>query len=758
MYGKIRTQLRSQRKNLSLSSFDGGLVTSLPVQKLKNNELSACTNFKISKLGGLETRQGLSKYNSTAFPDNAVSMNLANIDGTNYELFVCLDSHVYYLDSNDDPTIVSGTLNSTDVQIIGYNDVAIILDGGTIKYWDGVGDLKLAYDDGTGVNGYQFDNSDGIDSNTTTLCSGSATRVAYKFTSGTFDSGWTIDPIEVTAKLSKYGSPSGDVEVKVRKVSDDSILATKTFVEATTVTSGITAEYSTIFDSGDITTGLSTSIEYYCSIEYTGGDVSNYIDIHYTTTTNGHSSEYDGSWTDSSVKDPIISLKPGAAPKAQYGDVNNGRLFVAGDEDNYGYVWYSNLTHLDWSTPNGGGYVGAVDNSANSYAVGAIVMLYGELYIFGKEEQPYLSKLTGSSPEDYALPSLFQRISTKHKTVNSVINNLFFCSEEGVGSLRGVEQYGDLRTFTESDAIKNSIAKYWNGGAFSGYCPIDGQYWLKLDGYSRTLVCHTKQPDQQTGRLPWVEYRFFKDKLSDDTLYSWYESSTTGEFYVTTVSGAADPSILEPEYLMLNDSEVVKETLGSLVNNTWGYGDNDSLGFSTIYVSLTDMSTVSGTDISTLLEPTAFGAWSGQTFVAGDDRNVYYLDDSVVDDGDTDVRYNISTAYFIAPFAKTCLERYHADILSDVGGQLDIDLFTNNSMVTPVTTHTLTLSIADDLIVDDVSFPVDDARFNLDIGGRITEWLNVNCESFLFSFNSFIINGQPMYLNNFVCETRRVGR
>lgn len=759
MYSRIKTQLRSQRQNLTLSDFSGGLVTSVRPIKLKQNELSSCVNFKLAKLGGLETRLGLTKYNTSAFPDNIISMSAANIDGINYNMFACEDNHVYYLDGNYNPTLLSGTLNSTDVQIIGYNDVAIILDGGTIKYWDGTGGLKLAYDDGTGVNGYQFDNSSDNDSGATTICSGLATRVAYKFTSTDWDSGWTINPTKVTAKLSKTGSPTGNVEVKIRKVSDDSILATKTFVVATTVTSGITAEYSTIFSSGDIINGMSSNTEYYCSIEYTGGDSNNYIDVHYTTiTANGHSSDYDGSWTDSSVKDPIMSLKPGAAPKALFGDVMTGRLYVAGDSDNYGYVRYSNLTHLDWSTPDGGGYIGAVDDGANSFAVGAIMTLYGDLYIFGKESQPYLAKLTGSSPSDYTLPPLFQRVSATHKTLVSVVNNLFFCSEGGVDSLRGVEQYGDLRTFSESDAIKDIIDNYWDNSAFSGYNIADGQYWLKLTDYSKTLVCHTKQPNQKTGRLPWVEYRFFRENLSDSYLYEWHNSFTTGEFYVTAISGI-NPNIEEPSYIMFDDNEVTTETLGSLVNNTWCYGDNDSLGFDTIYVSLLDMATVSGTEISVVLEPTTFGSYLGKTFVAGDDKNVYYMDLDAVDDNLSNVKYEIATAYFVTPFAKTCLERDYLDFTSETGGRFDMEIYTNNILVDYVTSETITLSAADNLTVDDLdAMLVQDAAFDLDVGGRITNWINLNCRSFLFRFCNFSINGKTMFFNSMVVETRKVSR
>lgn len=755
MYSQIKTQLRNQRQTLPFADFSGGLVTALPIQKLKKNELSSCVNFKISTLGGLETRQGLTKYNNTVFPDKVVAMVLASIGATSYEIFACEDKHIYYLDSNDNPVLVSGTLNSTDVQLIGYNDVVVILDGGIIKFWDGTGDLKLAYDDGTGTRGYQFDNSDGDDGGSTSLYNGSTTRLAYKFTSNACDTGWEFDPSEVTATLSKTGSPTGNVLIKLRKESDNSVLATRTMVAATGVTTDA-VDYYTIFESSDITTGMTNSISLYCSIEYAGGDAGNCVKVHHTTVaSDGHYSSFNGSWTDSAVKDPIFSLKPGIAPKGQFAEARGGRLYVAGDADYTGYVWYSNLTHLDWSTANGGGYISAVDSGANSFAVGGIMALYGDLYVFGKEDQPYLCSLTGTDPSDYALPPLFQRISTTYKTLISTVNNLFFASEAGVNSLRGVEQYGDLRTFCESDAVKDRIDDNWSTNAFSGYNPTDSQYFLKLENCSKLLVCNTKQPDPKTGRLPWQEYRFFKENLSDTDLYSWVESSTTNEFYVTSSSGT-DPSIDEPAYVLFDDSEIITETIGSLVNNTWGYGDNDLLNYNTIYIRLADLSTVSGTHISTVLEPTAFGAWGSKTLIAGDDKNVYYLDPSVTDDNEVDVRYLVTTAYFIAPFAKICLCRYHCDILSNVGGQFDVEIFTNNFTVVP--TKTNTLAIADSLTVDDLDMLVNDANFSLDIGNRITEHVNLNCQSFMISFRNFIVNGKALYFNNFLMETRKIQR
>jgi hypothetical protein len=67
----------------------------------------------------------------------------------------------------------------------------------------------------------------------------------------------------------------------------------------------------------------------------------------------------------------------------------------------------------------------------------------------------------------------------------------------------------------------------------------------------------------------------------------------TNEYYCELVAGG-DPSITKPGYLWINSSPATEGTLGSLSAGEWDYGDNDSLGYSTLYVRLSD-----GTDPDT---------------------------------------------------------------------------------------------------------------------------------------------------------------
>lgn len=69
--------------------------------------------------------------------------------------------------------------------------------------------------------------------------------------------------------------------------------------------------------------------------------------------------------------------------------------------------------------------------------------------------------------------------------------------------------------------------------------------------------------------------------------YAWTASgSGTNEYYLRT-SGSADPGIdVQPSELYVNGSSATSGTLGSLAAGQWGYGDNDALGYDTVYVRL----------------------------------------------------------------------------------------------------------------------------------------------------------------------------
>lgn len=68
----------------------------------------------------------------------------------------------------------------------------------------------------------------------------------------------------------------------------------------------------------------------------------------------------------------------------------------------------------------------------------------------------------------------------------------------------------------------------------------------------------------------------------------WTLSGTgTNEYYVET-AGGGDPGLSEPGGTVIVDgAELDEETMGSLTAQSWDYGDQDTLGFNTIYAKLT---------------------------------------------------------------------------------------------------------------------------------------------------------------------------
>lgn len=70
--------------------------------------------------------------------------------------------------------------------------------------------------------------------------------------------------------------------------------------------------------------------------------------------------------------------------------------------------------------------------------------------------------------------------------------------------------------------------------------------------------------------------------------YKWTASgSGTDEFYLELAAGG-DPSISpEPNFVYENGAPMASGTMGSLTAGQWDYGDNDTLGYSTVYVRLT---------------------------------------------------------------------------------------------------------------------------------------------------------------------------
>jgi hypothetical protein len=73
-----------------------------------------------------------------------------------------------------------------------------------------------------------------------------------------------------------------------------------------------------------------------------------------------------------------------------------------------------------------------------------------------------------------------------------------------------------------------------------------------------------------------------------DSAYKWTLSgSGTAEYYLELAAGG-DPSLIHPQKLLENDIYISEGTAGSLSASRWDYADNDTLGYNTIYIRLSD--------------------------------------------------------------------------------------------------------------------------------------------------------------------------
>lgn len=527
---------KSKQGVISFAGFPHGLNTILPPSQLAKTELSESVNFKNMKGGSVATRAAVVKYSNSPVPGgNPITMSSGCVIGnTNYELIADSLYKIYYYDPALDPVLIGTAIG--EVTCISFKGAAIILDGSYVKYIDDVASLKIAYDDGSGASAFQTNNRAGDNDSFLALGNATNVRVAVKFTSQAWDAGFTIPPTTFYATLQREGAGFTGVDnapiiAKLRLVSDDSILASKTFKATAGSVAAVATEYHVTFEAADITTEMSPSVPYYMTLEYNNGGAADYIKVVCSDVAAGLSFYYIAAWVADNSKTPLMGLKPGRPPKGAFGKVCDNRIYIAGDPDNKGYVWFGNLTYLDWSSADGGGYVGAIDNDSNNFEIGGLETLFNGLYVYGTETQPYIAKLTGASPSTFVLPGLLQRGWTIPKGLVSTINDIWSVSREGIDSLRGVQEYGDVRAFSESDPIYDRLEAHYTNASITGYCPQDSQFWLFMPGYHRILVCGTKMPipdpTQTRTRYPWTEYEITREILAPAE-YLWLRSGYGG--------------------------------------------------------------------------------------------------------------------------------------------------------------------------------------------------------------------------------------
>jgi hypothetical protein len=147
------------------------------------------------------------------------------------------------------------------------------------------------------------------------------------------------------------------------------------------------------------------------------------------------------------------------------------------------------------------------------------------------------------------------------------------------------------------DLPKNERYAIYGTGVDGRDISIHGNH-VQTASYLPSSVTGTRSPLGFVSMLDYqrtdVRRNFLPNTMEDldFSIYNAVESAVTGEFYFVDPDGSGNPFIDDPDFLEYAGLTLSQAGIGSLTNNTWNYGDNDSLGFSTIYVKITGSSPV----------------------------------------------------------------------------------------------------------------------------------------------------------------------
>lgn len=477
MYEKLTNTIsrrpRLKSEVIEFGPWHDGLVTEYEPEQMRKSQLFESLNMVIVGPGVQRTRDG-STLVSTGCTGAIVQVEEVNIGGTDYTVMSDADNKLYY-DNSGTATAIA-TLGG-EVRFCKFMDLLILFDGSYIKAWDGT-DVFILYDNGTGSSAYQLNQR--TDTATTTEdLDDATTSVSYNFTTQAWNATYTIPPTHFYCNLYKVGTPTGTITAKLT-TTDDVVMASKaltvTAADLTTETDG--EEYEAIFTSSDVTTEMAPDTEYKLVLEYEDGDAANYVVVKKIN-----------------AGTPQFSLKPGMPPKSVFGLVFQDRLHciegTAGT--NPSYRWYCAAgNHLDWSTPDGGGYTPVIDSSATNYPIGGMAAWNNDLWFFGTPAQPYLGKQSGTTPSAWAINATMQNVSGHYKSIVVTPDNIVFLHPSGVDMISAVEASSDIAAESQADNIRSVIQQNFSTAAVAGYDPEWGLYVFKMAGTDYTYVVHTR--------------------------------------------------------------------------------------------------------------------------------------------------------------------------------------------------------------------------------------------------------------------------
>jgi len=83
-----------------------------------------------------------------------------------------------------------------------------------------------------------------------------------------------------------------------------------------------------------------------------------------------------------------------------------------------------------------------------------------------------------------------------------------------------------------------------------------------------------------------IEYLCVTYASIRNSSYKWTSSPATPNEYYCEAAGGGDPGLTPPDALTMDLMVATKGTLGTLAVGEWNWGDNDTLGYNTVYVRL----------------------------------------------------------------------------------------------------------------------------------------------------------------------------
>lgn len=131
-----------------------------------------------------------------------------------------------------------------------------------------------------------------------------------------------------------------------------------------------------------------------------------------------------------------------------------------------------------------------------------------------------------------------------------------------------------------------------NGAAATG--EILGLFALYLKNTNQSFMVRMYEDEIEYTADPfatsvtWTQVESLGTMNVRNSRYSW-TSAGGGVYYLQTQTpNPVNPGIYEPDTVNENGSAMTPGTLGSLAVGEWAYGDNNSLGYETLYVRLSD--------------------------------------------------------------------------------------------------------------------------------------------------------------------------